>query len=219
MYIRKEHRLDDRDQVFSLIEQQPLGAWVYGGGGTLTVNHVPFLLDRSRGPHGTLLGHVSRANTIWRELDTATSSVVIFQGPQAYVSPGWYPGKAEHGKVVPTWDYAVVHAHGTARVVEDPEWLLDMLNRLTNTHEAGQPAPWSVGDAPAPYIGKLMRAVVGIEISIDRLDAKLKASQDEDMQDRIGTVAGLRGKACPESERMAALVQQAIDAETLDGAP
>lgn len=213
MYVSKHHQLNDREAIFTLMASYPLGAWVCSGKDGLVANHVPFYLDRSKGPYGTLMGHVSRANVVWRELSHATSSVVMFQGPQAYITPGWYPGKVAHGKVVPTWNYAVAHAHGVARAIEDRDWLLDMLNRLTNVHEAGQPVPWRVGDAPADYIDKLLRAIVGIEIPIDRLEGKLKASQDEALQDRVGTVSGLQQAPRPrdEAESMAGLVMKAID--------
>lgn len=213
MYVNPLHRLADRDTLFALMSSHPLGAWVCHGRTGLVANHVPFLLDRSRGPHGTLIGHVSRANTVWRELGSAASSVVMFQGPQAYITPGWYPGKAEHGEVVPTWNYVVAHAHGVARAVEDRDWVFDMLRRLTQFHEAPRSAPWSVSDAPALFMDKMMRAIVGIEIPIDRLEGKLKASQDEAMPDRLGTVRGLREQACDTARAMAALVQDAIDAE------
>lgn len=214
MYVSKHHQLNDREAIFTLMASHPLGAWVCAGQDGLVANHVPFYLDRNKGPFGTLIGHVSRANDVWRELSDGTRSVVMFQGPQAYISPGWYPGKVAHGKVVPTWNYAAAHAHGVARAIEDRDWILDMLNRLTSVHEAGRPVPWQVGDAPADYIDKLLRAIVGIEIPIDRLEGKLKASQDEDLQDRLGTVTGLQQVAHDESQSMAALVRKAIDAET-----
>jgi transcriptional regulator len=213
MYIRQDHRLDNLDAQFSLIEEHALGAWVVQGEDGLVANHIPFLLDRTRGPHGTLIGHVARANPVWKSLATAASSIVMFQGPQSYITPNWYPGKAEHGKVVPTWDYAAVHAHGVARVVEDRDWLMDMLARLTNAQEAPQPAPWRVADAPADYIDKLLRAIVGIEIPIARLEGKLKASQDEAVRDRLGTVDGLRGLLRPKADAMAELVMGAVKAE------
>ncbi len=214
MYVRQEHQLTDREAIFSLIESYPLGAWVCHGAGGLIANHVPFLLDRSRGPFGTLIGHISRANTVWRELDTVKPSVVMFQGPQAYITPGWYPSKAEHGMVVPTWNYAVAHARGIARAIEDRDWLLDMLNRLTDVHEIRQSAPWRIGDAPSSFIDKLLRAIVGIEIPIDRLEGKLKASQDEARQDRIGAVTGLQKESCHQAGLMATLVMKAVDADT-----
>jgi transcriptional regulator len=213
MYIDPRHRLTDREAVHSLMASHPLGAWVCHGPEGLIANHVPFLLDRGRGPLGTLIGHVSRANPVWRELGPTTPSVVMFQGPQAYITPGWYPGKAEHGQVVPTWNYLVGHAHGVARAIEDRDWMLDMLNRLTDVHEAHRAAPWHVGDAPSAFIDKFLRAIVGIEIPIDRLEGKLKASQDEDLQDRVGTVRGLREQASDEAGAMADLVMKAIETD------
>ncbi|MDE2416416.1 MAG: FMN-binding negative transcriptional regulator [Burkholderiales bacterium] len=210
MYVAKHHQFNDREAIFTLMDSYPLGAWVCAGSGGLVANHLPFFLDRSQGPSGTLIGHVARANPVWRALPTATASVVMFQGPQAYITPGWYPGKAEHGKVVPTWNYGVAHAHGVARAIEDRYWLLNMLNRLTNVHEASQPAPWRVEDAPADYIDSMLRAIVGIEIPIDRLEGKLKASQDEDLQDRIGTVTGLQSAPGDGARAMAGLVKMAI---------
>ncbi len=216
MYIDPKHQFTDPEAIHSLMASHPLGAWVCHAPEGLIANHVPFLLDRSRGPLGTLIGHVSRANTVWRQLGPATPSVVMFRGPQAYITPGWYPGKSEHGKVVPTWNYVVAHAHGVARVIEDREWLLAMLDRLTDAQEAGRQAPWRVGDAPPSFIDKFLRAIVGIEIPVDRLEGKLKASQDEAMQDRIGTVHGLREKATAEAMSMADLVMKAIETDAAD---
>ena len=213
MYVNSQHRLTDREALFALMASHPLGAWVCQGRGGLIANHVPFLLDRSRGPCGTLIGHVSRANSVWREFSSTSRSVAMFQGPQAYITPGRYPGKAEHGEVVPTWNYVVAHAHGVARAVEDRDWVFHMLERLTQAHEAPRPRPWSVSEAPAPFMDKMVRAIVGNEIPIDRLEGKLKASQDEAMPDRLGTVRGLREQACDTARAMAALVQDAIDAE------
>lgn len=209
MYIRQDHRFEERDNQFALIEAHALGAWIVHGADGLVANHIPFLLDRTRGPHGTLVGHVARANPVWKALGAGAPSLVMFQGPQSYITPNWYPSKAEHGKVVPTWDYAVVHAHGVARAIEDRDWLLEMLGRLTDAQEASQPAPWRVDDAPADYIDKLLRAIVGIEIPIERLEGKLKASQAETVRDRRGTVEGLRSLRRPETDAMAALVTRA----------
>ncbi len=216
MYISKHHRLNDQEAIFTLMDTYPLGAWVLSTNEGLVANHIPFYLDRGKGPLGTLVGHVSRANSVWRELSQAPSSVVMFQGPQAYITPGWYPGKAEHGKVVPTWNYAVAHAHGAARAIEDRAWMLDMLNQLTTVHEANQVTPWQVGAAPADYINKMLNAIVGIEIRIDRLEGKLKASQDEDMEDRLGTVRGLQQVPGEAAKSMADLVNQVIQADSSD---
>lgn len=213
MYVSKHHQLNDRDAILALMETHPLGTWVCHTKEGLVANHVPFLLDRTHGPYGTLLGHVARANSIWRVLSPDIPSIVTFLGAQSYITPGWYPGKAEHGKVVPTWNYVVAHAHGTARVIEDPTWMLNMLNRLTDAQETGQTVPWNVEDAPPDYIHKLMRGIVGIEIRIDRVDGKLKASQDEDMQDRYGTVKGLQSSHNQQSQNMAGLVLNTLTSE------
>lgn len=214
MYIRKQHQLTDRDAIFSLIESHALGAWVCTVEGALVANHIPFFLDRSQGESGTLIGHVSRANPVWRALDQGVPSVVLFKGPQRYITPNWYPGKAAHGKVVPTWNYVVAHAHGVARARQERDWLHTMLQRLTAAQETAQPRPWTLGEAPADYIDKMLSAIVGIEIPIERLEGKCKASQDEDWQDRMGTVAGLAQCPGEGAQAMAQLVQGAMDAES-----
>lgn len=214
MYVSKHHQLTGQAAILALIEAHPLGAWVSQCSDGLVANHVPFLLDRTKGPHGTLMGHVARANSVWKQLRADTPSVVLFQGAQSYITPGWYPGKAEHGKVVPTWNYSVAHVHGIAQVMHDPIWMLDMLKRLTDAQESRQAHPWRVSDAPPDFIEKLMRGIVGIQIPIDRLEGKLKASQDEDLQDRHGTVHGLRSQPGAHSKTMAELVLNAIDNET-----
>lgn len=211
MFVRQDHQLTDLGVMHALMDEHALAAWVVGGKDGLVANHIPFLLDRSRGAHGTLIGHVARANPVWRALEPGAPSLVMFQGPHSYITPSWYPGKAEHGKVVPTWDYAVVHAHGVARAVDDPAWLRDMIERLTNAHEAAQPVPWRVDDAPASFIDQKLRAIVGIEIPIVRLEGKLKASQDETVRDRLGTVDGLRALVQPRAAAMAEFVAKAID--------
>lgn len=211
MYVPHYHAMPDIHEAQALMEAHPLGAWVAPGDDGLVANHIPFLLDRSRGRFGTLLGHVSRANRVWQQLPDAAQSVVMFQGPQSYITPGWYPGKRADGKVVPTWNYCVAHAHGVARAIDDREWVYGMLVRLTAFHESSRALPWHVTDAPADFIDKLARAVVGIEITIDRLVGKRKLSQDEALQDRLGTVAGLAAEGTENAAGMAALVRQAID--------
>lgn len=214
MYLPPYHQFTDRDGLFALINAHRLGTWVCQGTNGLIANHLPFVLDLQQGPHGTLLGHVARGNGVWRELHPHTPSVVTFQGPQTYITPGWYPGKARHGRVVPTWNYAVAHAHGVARVVEDREGLLDLLTRLTDAQEAGRSVPWRMADAPADFLDQLMRAIVGVQMPIDRLEGKLKASQDEAWADREGTVRGLRASTSHGAHAMADLVQQAMDRDT-----
>lgn len=213
MYIPSQHAFADREPMFELMATHPLGAWVCPAHSGLVANHLPFYLDRSRGAHGTLVAHVARANPVWRELPGDAASVVIFQGPQAYITPGWYPGKFAHGRVVPTWNYLVAHAHGVARAFFDHDRLLALVHQLTDTNEAAQPQPWRVSDAPAPYIDAMLRAIVGIEMPIDRIEGRLKASQDEDLADRLGTVRGLRGCTGDQASAMADQVEQALPAQ------
>jgi transcriptional regulator len=191
VYLPRHFEEKDIGVLHALQRSHPLGAWVAQTDAGLEVNHLPFLLDATRGEHGTLVGHVARANPIWRSLSGGRGSVVVFQGPEAYISPSWYPSKAAHGKVVPTWNYAVVHAHGVPRAIEDRDWLLGLVTRLTETHEAARAAPWHVSDAPADYVETLLKAIVGIEIPIVRLDGKWKTSQNRAAEDKLGTIAGL----------------------------
>lgn len=216
MYIRKAHQFREREALPALIARHPLGAWVFqGADGALIANHIPFVFAPERGPQGSLLGHVSRANGVWRELAGGRSSLVMFRGPQAYVTPAWYPGKTAHGEVVPTWNYAVVHAHGPARCIDEPAGLLEVLERLTAAQEAAQTRPWQVNEAPRPYIERMLHAIVGIEIRIERLEGKLKASQDEAAEDRLGTARGLTQQPDSEAQQMGLLVHEAARAEGL----
>ncbi|WP_331254461.1 FMN-binding negative transcriptional regulator [Pandoraea apista] len=211
VYVPKYHAMPDRLDALSLIDAHPLGAWVTMTDDGFVANHIPFVLDRSRGEFGTLLGHVSRANRVWEQLSASAESMVIFQGPQSYITPEWYPSKQKDGKVVPTWNYSVAHAHGVARAVDDRDWLYQLLARLTAVNESSRASPWKLTDAPSDYIDKMIRGVVGIEIPIVRLVGKLKVSQDESMQDRMGTVTGLMAEEGEDAVRMASLVRLAID--------
>lgn len=207
MYMPKYHALTDVAAMQAHMEQHALGAWVCTGDDGLVANHIPFLLDRHSGRYGRLLGHVSRANPVWRQLTKGASSVVMFMGPQAYITPSWYPGKRMHGKVVPTWNYVTVHAHGVMRAVEDQVWILNMLKGLTNAQESSRHDPWQVSDAPSDYVQKKLRAIVGIELSIDRLEGRMKVSQDEDQADRQGTVDGLMQEPDTQAQVIANLVR------------
>jgi transcriptional regulator len=145
----------DPAALYALVRAHPLATWVVQFEGELLVNHIPMLLDEDRGEHGTLVGHVARANPVWQALAAGAQSVAVFTGAQAYVSPNWYPSKHANGKAVPTWNYATVHAHGVPQAFEDAERVLDVVTRLTQVHEAGQALPWQVSDAPTDYITKL----------------------------------------------------------------
>ena len=205
MYLPAHFEITDDALLHGLIRSHSLGTWACAPAGELVVNHIPFLIDTTRGPHGTLVGHVARANPLWQNL---ADSIVVFQGPQAYISPSWYPSKHADGKAVPTWNYAVVHAHGRPRAIDGKAELLQIVSRLTQTHEAKQVLPWSVADAPADYIDKMLGAIVGIEMPIERLVGKWKVSQNRPEADRQGTAAGLIGRGEPDGIAMAHLVHK-----------
>ncbi|QBB72443.1 FMN-binding negative transcriptional regulator [Pseudolysobacter antarcticus] len=210
MYVPKHHEETDAAVLHSLIKSHPLGAWVTQADGELLANHIPFLLDSSRGEHGTLIGHVARSNRVWQSFSTTVNSVVIFQGSEAYITPSWYPSKHEHGKAVPTWNYVVVHAHGVPRTIEDRDWLLQHVTQLSNTHEAGRALPWKVSDAPQDFIEQLLNAIVGIEIPIAKLVGKWKVSQNRPEPDKLGVVAGLLARDDAQSVGMASLVNEHV---------
>jgi transcriptional regulator len=205
-YLPAHFEETDPAMLHALVGAYPLATWVVQHQGELLVNHIPFLLDAQRGKHGTLIGHVARANPVWQAL-TAASSVAVFTGPQAYVSPNWYPSKQAHGKVVPTWNYATVHAHGVPQAFDDPTRLLDLVTRLTRTHEARQAQPWQVSDAPADYLNSMLIAIVGIEIPVQRWVGKWKVSQNRPAADQQGVVAGLMARGSEAAAQMAALVR------------
>jgi len=175
------------------------------GGEGLTANHLPLHLEPEAGPFGVLQGHVARANPVWQQM-SGSEILVIFHGPQAYVTPSWYETKREHGKAVPTWNYVVVHAHGRLRAIDDADWLLGNLEALVAHHEAGFAEPWQVGDAPPEYIDKMLTAIVGIEIEITELKGKWKTSQNQPPANRTGVVAGLRSLGTADAAAMADLV-------------
>ena len=203
------HFEEARAEVLAaLIRAHPLGTLVTLGARGLNANHLPFLLDPDPAPHGTLTGHVSRANPAWRDFDREVQALVVFQGADSYITPSWYPTKRHTGKVVPTWNYAVVHAYGFLRVVEDATRLRAIVERLTAEHEASRPQPWKASDAPPEYIEQMLRGIVGIEIAIARLVGKWKASQNRDRADRDGVAEGLRGLGDPAAAAMAELVRR-----------
>jgi transcriptional regulator len=192
-----------------LMASQPLAMLVHRGqADELAADALPLLwLPGPDGLSGVLQGHVARANPLWQQAH-ALPVLALFQGPQHYVSPAWYASKAEHGKVVPTWNYTLVQAHGTLRAIEDKVWLRQLLDRLTNTHEGPRPTPWRVQDAPADYIDALLNAIVGIEITVSRLDGKWKLSQNRPEADRQGVQAGLRAEGGRDGVTMANLVER-----------
>lgn len=207
MYLPSHFREDRPEVLRQLIEAHPLAALVSTGASGLLANHLPLLLDPAEGPHGTLTGHLARANDQWQTFGSA-EALAIFQGPQAYVSPAWYPTKHETGKAVPTWNYAVVHVWGAVEVFDDPARLRGFLTRLTDRHEESRPSPWAVADAPPEYIENLLRAIVGIEIRITRIVGKWKVSQNQPEWNREGVVAGLKFEQGEQGAAMAELISR-----------
>ncbi len=202
MYQPPHHREDRLDVQHALIERHPFGLLISTGPEGLLANGLPFLLRREAGALGTLAAHMARANEQWRTLD-GQSVLVVFQGPQTYITPAFYETKRETGKVVPTWNYAMVQARGLARVHADPAWLDGQIGALTDRHEEKRPRPWAVEDAPRPYIESQMRGIVGVEIEIAAIEGKWKVSQNRPEADRRGVAEGL-ANAAPD---MAALVR------------
>jgi len=204
------HFDESRPEVLhALMREHPFGLLVTQSPAGLQANGIPFLFDAHRGPLGTLRAHVARANPVWRESDMGLESLVVFQGPQAYISPGWYATKPETGKVVPTWNYVMVQARGRLQVHDDPQWLRALVTELTERHEAGSDRPWQVSDAPADFIDATLRAIVGIEIELTALDGKWKVSQNRPAADREGVIAGLAARGDDASQAMAAQVKHA----------
>jgi len=195
------------DVLHALVRRHPFGLLVTQTADGPSANGIPFLLDPDGAAGlGTLRGHVARANPVWREAATDVPSLVVFQGPDAYVSPGWYPTKAEHGKVVPTWNYVMVQARGQLRIRDDPAWLLQLVTRLTERHEAARSAPWAVSDAPADYVQTMLRAIVGIELELTALSGKWKVTQNRAAPDRAGVVTGLEAVGGDAATALAAQV-------------
>lgn len=190
----------------ALIQRYPLATLVSMGANGLEANHIPLYLVPGEGPQPVLQGHVARANPLWREVPSNSEALVIFQGPQHYISPSWYATKAETGKVVPTWNYAVVHAHGPLQIRDDSDWVRQQIVALTAQQESGFTLPWQVDDAPQDFTERLIRQVVGIEIPISRWMGKWKVSQNQPLCNRDSVVAHLEQQNRPDSETMAEYV-------------
>ncbi|MBV9890456.1 MAG: FMN-binding negative transcriptional regulator [Rhizobacter sp.] len=192
MYL-PDHFSEARPHVLrAFVRDHPLGLLVtQNRAGGIDANSVPFVLDAEGDGPGVLRAHVARANALWKTARDDVDALVVFQGPQGYVSPAWYPSKAEHGKVVPTWNYLMVQARGRLRAIDDRAWLREFVSRLTDRHEAARPAPWAVTDAPGDYLDTMLGAIVGIEIALASLVGKWKVSQNRSAADRAGVVEGL----------------------------
>jgi transcriptional regulator len=206
MYQPSYHREDDLALQHDLIRAYPLGTLVVMGRDGLIANPVPFHLDAAGAPNGVLKAHVARANPLWQDYDPAHEALVIFQGPQIYVSPNYYASKKETGKVVPTWNYVCVQAYGRLKIIEDKAWLVDQIRALTDRHEADQPRPWSIADAPEDYIAMMLNGIVGIEIEISRIEGKWKMSRNMSVTDRESVVEALHRSGGENANAVAALI-------------
>jgi transcriptional regulator len=205
MYTPTHFKEERPEALHQLVHDHPLGLLITQGAQGLDANPLPFLLDAEPGTPGVLRAHVARANPVWREARSDAETLVVFQGPQAYISPNWYPSKADNGKAVPTWNYITVQARGRLVIRDDADWLRAFVTRLTQRHEATQAKPWTLGDAPADYIEAMLRAIVGIEIELSSLSGKWKMSQNHPLANREGVVRGLREQG---SEAAAAWVER-----------
>lgn len=216
MYVPSDNDQRQIPLLHELINSHPLGTWIASGAAGTEVNHIPFLLQPEVGRYGTLVGHLARANAAWK-MDLPRA-IVCFQGPQSYISPGWYPSKTAHGKAVPTWNYAVVHAHGECRFIHDRDWLYEHVRQLSEHFETGRLNPWSIEDAPRDFIENLVGGIVGIEIPIDHLVGKWKTSRNRSARDKESVVANLLRQGDDSAIGLARLMRNQMDLDLLNAA-
>lgn len=194
MYLPEMFAETQPEELHRIIRENPLGMLVTHTQSGLEAHHLPFVLEDGHGPSGTLIAHVARANSVWQEVRSGDAVLVVFRGAQGYISPNWYPSKHEHHRHVPTWNYEIVHAHGRIAVRDEEKFVRGMVAKLTRQSEAGEPAPWKMGDAPADYIAEELRHIVGIEIEIERIQGKRTLSQNRDDRDFESTVSTLEAR-------------------------
>jgi transcriptional regulator len=206
MYLPPQFREDDVPALHAAIRQIAFGSLVTLGADGLIASHVPMLIDPAPAPYGTLLGHVARANPQWRGPAADVQALAMFVGPNAYVTPSWYPTKRETGKVVPTWNYVAIHAYGPVEFFEDADRLLALVTRLTESQEAPRAAPWAVSDAPAEFVRAQLKGIVGFALPIARLEGKWKMSQNRNEADRAGVRDGLAREPGPVHDAVAAVM-------------
>ena len=199
------------DVLHSFVREHPFGALVVMSANGLDANHLPFEIDTASGPFGTLHCHVSRANPVWRDFARDTEALAVFQGPNTYITPTWYPSKQETGKDVPTWNYIVVHARGPLRVIDDVHHVRAHLEKLVAKNESGRPHPWKITDAPEDYVNKQLSLIVGIEMPLTSLVGKWKLGQNRLLRDRQGMLQGLLEANTPETVAVAAEVRKTLE--------
>ena len=195
--------------MHSLMRARPFAALVSSGAAGLYASHLPTVL-KNDGPYGVIECHLARANPHWSDLADGNEALMIFQGPEGYITPSWYPSKALHGKVVPTWNFAVVHAYGCPEVMEEKDWLLRHVTELTAQQERNEAKPWAPTDAPDTYINVMLRGIVGFRFAITQLKGKWKMSQNREVQDQVGVVKGLSARAVGDDLEMAEVVSRRI---------
>ncbi|MDE3103698.1 MAG: FMN-binding negative transcriptional regulator [Acidobacteriota bacterium] len=211
MYTPKDFRVDDLAECQQLMAQFPFATLVTPTPDGLVATHLPLYLEPQHGPCGTLYGHVSRANLQWQRSDSESEALAIFAGLDSYISPSWYAAKQQTGRVVPTWNYTAVHVYGKPRFFDDPAQLRTVVTHLTERHEQTMPTPWQVADAPESYVEAQLKAIIGVELPIARLEAKRKYNQNRSAEDRAGVIAGLRASDDPAKAAVASLMQQLDD--------
>ena len=194
MYIPAHFRIQNPQDLHTILRDHPLGALVTSGPDGLDANHIPFEFDPNQGPHGLLTAHVARANPVWQQCQQGADVLVIFRGNESYISPNWYPSKHETHRQVPTWNYEVVHVHGRLTVMDEEKFVRRVVARLTREHEASEPRPWKMGDSPPEYIAQMLKAVVGIQVEIQRIEGKAKLSQNREVRDRLNAADTLLAK-------------------------
>lgn len=204
MYLPSAFRQDDLAELHAQMQASPFALLTSAGAAGVQASHLPLLLAPDEGEFGTLYGHFARANPHWRDLQGGAEALAVFSGPDAYISPGWYPAKAEHGKVVPTWNYIAVHARGPVELIEEPERLLQIVSRLSDQHESGRERPWAVSDAPREYLDSMLRAIVVFALPIRSLEGKWKLGQNRSAADQAGVRDGLAASPSPGDRELAA---------------
>jgi len=205
MYQSDHFRIDDLPSIYALMRARPLAAFISAGPAGLFATHLPTVL-KSDEPYGVIECHFARANPHRKDLAHSSEALMIFQGPEGYITPNWYPSKIEHGKVVPTWNYAIVHAYGRAEMIEDAVWLRRHVAELTAQQEEGEARPWALSDAPDAYVAAMLRGIVGCRFVITRLEGKWKMSQNRGTKDREGVGRGLSQRGKGDDLEMAEIV-------------
>lgn len=207
MYISKYFSEDDNTKLLELVQAHPLATLITQSEDSFDVNHIPFISSSPKHLHA----HIARANPLWKTLSDNGECTAVFHGPQSYISPGWYPSKkSNNGKAVPTWNYAVVHVHGSIKFIHEEQWLKTHLEELTRFQEAALENPWQLTDAPEDYINKMIKGIVGIEFKVQRMVGKYKVSQNRDNSDKLGVIVGLNELGDDTSSAMAKIIESEL---------